>query len=208
MAVWSERILPRVIDKACGMNDVRPYREDACQGLSGRVLELGFGSGLNTELYPAGVTEVVAVEPSDTAWRMSASRRASSTVTIVRGGLDGQRLPYDDGTFDAVLSTFTLCTIPDVAAALAEARRVLRAGGELRFAEHGLAPDAGVQRWQTRLDPLQGAVFGGCHLSRDVPMLLADAGFEVTMLRAAYLPGPAFMRPWGWGMAGSATNPA
>ena len=199
---WGDRILPHVIDKACGNQQVQPYREDACTGLVGRVLELGFGSGHNIGLYPLAVTEVVAVEPSETAWRMSAPRREGSRTPVVRGGLDGQRLPYGDGEFDAVLSTFTLCTIADVDAALAEARRVLRPGGMLAFAEHGLAPDAGVQRWQRRLDPIQGAVFGGCHLSRDIPGLLDRAGFDVTLARAEYLPGPGFMKAWGWGWAG------
>ncbi|MFC6343301.1 class I SAM-dependent methyltransferase, partial [Nocardioides hankookensis] len=127
-------------------------RAAACSGLEGRVLEIGFGSGLNVSLYPAGVTSVDAVEPSEVGWELSAARRGTTQLPIARVGLDGQRVEAEDATYDAVLSTFTLCTIPDVERALAEVRRVLRPGGRLHFLEHGLSPDAGVARWQRRLD--------------------------------------------------------
>jgi SAM-dependent methyltransferase len=127
---------------------------------------------------------------------MSSGRRARSRVPIERIGLDGQRLAAPDATYDAVLSTFTLCTIPDVDAALAEVRRTLRPGGTLHVLEHGLAPDPSVAAWQRRLDPLQGRVAAGCHLSRDAPALVARAGFDVQWLRQTYLPGPGLGRPW------------
>jgi SAM-dependent methyltransferase len=125
---------------------------------------------------------------------------------VERVGLDGQRVEADDASYDAVLTTFTLCTIPDAAAALTEVRRVLRPGGMFHFLEHGLAPDAPVAAWQRRLDPLQGLVFAGCHLTRDVPALVVDAGLEITLLEQRYLPGPGIGRPWTYAYLGRAVR--
>jgi SAM-dependent methyltransferase len=208
MAFWTDRVVPRITDRALSTPDVTELRAVACAGLAGRVLEIGFGSGLNVGLYPAEVTRLDAVEPSDLGWSLSARRRAGSPVPIARTGLDGQRLSAADGQYDAVLSTFTLCTIPDVARALAEVRRVLAPGGTFHFLEHGRSPDAGVERWQRRLDPVQRRVCGGCHLSRDIPALVGAAGLEVTDLTAAYLPGPRLSRPWGHGFVGRAVRAA
>jgi SAM-dependent methyltransferase len=204
MGWWSERVLPRCVDRSLSTAPVMELRREACAGLSGRVLEIGFGSGLNVGLYPAAVTAVDAVEPADLAWELSATRRARAAVPVERVGLDGQRLQVEDAAYDAVLSTFTLCTIPDVAAALAEVRRTLRPGGMLHVLEHGLAPDPRVARWQRRLDPLQGLVAGGCHLSRDVPALITAAGLRLERLDQAYLPGPAISRPWVFGTLATA----
>src|SRR4051794_318452 len=125
MGVWTDQVVPRIVDRSLSTAEVRQLREVVVQGLAGRVLEIGFGSGLNADLYPAGVEHVDAVEPSDVGWRLSEARRSSARVPIERVGLDGQRLEAEDAAYDAVLSTFTLCTIPDVGAALAEVRRVL-----------------------------------------------------------------------------------
>ena len=133
-------------------------------------------------------------------------RRARCPVPVVRVGLDGQRLEAENATYDAVLSTFTLCTIPDVALALAEVRRVLRPGASLHFLEHGLAPDPRVATWQRRLDPVQRRIAGGCHLSRDMPALVRDAGLSITRLDSAYLPGPAVGRPWTYVYSGGAAT--
>lgn len=186
MGFYRERVLPQVVNVACGMKSANPLRERVCAGLSGRVVEVGFGSGLNVPFYPREVTEVSAVEPADVGWRLARRRVAASAVPVRRAGLDGQRLPFEDETFDAALSTWTLCTIPDAGAALAELRRVLRPGGTLHFVEHGLAPDASVQRWQHRLEPMQKRVFGGCHLTRPIPHILRDAGFVITVLDEFY----------------------
>jgi SAM-dependent methyltransferase len=207
MALWTDRILPHLVDKSLSTGDVMKERERACAALSGRVIEVGFGSGLNIEKYPDAVDSVAAVEPSDVAWRMSAERRAASRTSISRSGLDGQSLDEPDQAYDAALSTFTLCTIPDVELALREIHRVLRPGGTFAFLEHGLAPEPGVARWQRRLDPLQKAVAGGCHLSRDVAALVSSAGFEIIELEQHYLPGPKVGRPWTYGYSGIAVRP-
>jgi ubiquinone/menaquinone biosynthesis C-methylase UbiE len=151
------------------------------------------------------VSEVVAIEPSDLAWKLATDRVAASTIPVHRAGLDGQSLPLDDASCDSALSTWTMCTIPDIATALRELRRVLKPGGTLHFVEHGLAPDASVQRWQRRLEPVQKRVAGGCHLTRRIPELLADAGFTVTDVDVFYEEGlPKVLGAESLGVATSA----
>lgn len=194
MAWYREHVLPRLIDVACGSARGDPYRERVCAGLAGAVIEVGFGSGLNVPFYPAAVTQVTAIEPSDVAWRLADQRRAAAAIPLERGGLDGQSLPYPDDSFDSALSTWTLCTIPDAGAALAELRRVLKPGGGLHFVEHGLAPDIDVVRWQRRLEPVQKRVAGGCHLTRPIADLIAAAGFSLGDAEVFYEPGaPRFL---------------
>jgi SAM-dependent methyltransferase len=204
MGLWTDRVVPHLVERSLSTADVMSLRGVACTGLAGRVLELGFGSGLNVGVYPPAVTSIDAVEPSDLGWRMSADRRRGALVPVERVGLDGQRLEAEDASYDAVLSTFTLCTIPEVATALTEVRRVLRPGGALHFLEHGRSPDASVARWQRRLDPLERRVAGGCHLSRDIPALVRSAGLDVVALDAAYLAGPRVGRPWTYVFSGRA----
>ncbi len=204
MGWWANGPLPRLIDKALDNEDMAGYRQRACAGLHGDVLELGFGSGLNAAHYPAAVRAVLAVEPSDTAWRLAGPRMAARPVRFERAGLDGQRLTLPDASADHALSTMTLCTIPDLGAALSEVARVLRPGGELHFLEHGLAPEAQVERWQRRIEPLQRRLLGGCHLTRAIDESLRSAGFEVTELATFYGPGPARMRPFGFHYLGRA----
>lgn len=196
LRVWDERVVPRMTDLGLRGHEVGEVRAVTCAGLTGRVLELGFGSGLNVRWYPPAVDSVTAIEPSDLAWELSERRRARSTVRIERAGLDGQHLDLADDSHDSALVTFSLCTIPDPGLALREARRVVRPGGRLHVLEHGLAPDEGVRRWQRRLEPLQRAVGGGCHLTRDIPALVGGSGWHVDTLQEAYLPGPDVSRPW------------
>lgn len=179
MNLWESQVVPRMVDFCCGMHDLDDLRERACEGLHGEVLEIGFGSGLNIPYYPSAVRRVTAIEPSDVAWRLARRRIEDSGVEVVRGGLDGQQLDLPDASFDAALSTFTMCTIPDLNAALSEIRRVLRPGGQLHFVEHGLSPESKVERWQHRLTPVQRRVAGGCHLDRPIAERVEGAGFVV-----------------------------
>lgn len=206
MGTWTDRVVPHLTDRALSRPEINELRDEVCAGLTGRVLELGFGSGLNLPYLPPEVTAVHAVEPADAGWALSEARRAGAGVPVERSGLDGQSLDEPDASFDSVLVTFTLCTIPDAAAALAEVRRVLRPGGRFHFLEHGLAPDPGVVRWQERLEPVQRRVFAGCHLTRDIPALVGAAGLELEDVRAEYQPGPRAMRPWTYGYAGRAVR--
>jgi SAM-dependent methyltransferase len=189
MGLYGDQVLPRIINVACGLKSAEPLRRRVCDGLEGDVVEIGFGSGLNVPFYPEAVTGVTAVEPADVGWKLAEKRLRSTSVPVQRSGLDGQSLPFPDATYDAALSTWTLCTIPDVASALSEIRRVLKPGGTLRFVEHGLAPDERVRRWQHRLEPVQKRVFGGCHLTRPVVDLLTAAGFTITELDVFYEDG-------------------
>ncbi len=207
VALWSDRLLPRLIDVVLDASYVHRLRARALSGLSGDVVEIGFGSGTNVPLYPSAVTSVAAVEPSRGARRLAADRIAASSIPVHFVGLDGQSLPLPDNSCDAAVSTFTLCTVPDPARALREIGRVLRPGGKLFFLEHGLSPDPRVAAWQRRLDGIEQRVAGGCHLVRNVPELVTDAGFTMEKLDTDRLPGPRLLRPWGHLSLGVAALP-
>jgi ubiquinone/menaquinone biosynthesis C-methylase UbiE len=182
-------ILPHLLNLAMTTEGVRAERTRCLADVTGTVLEIGFGSGLNLPFYSSAVTKVVGIDPSATAAKLARARIAAAPFAVEVMGLSAETIPAADASFDNVVSTFTLCTIPDPARALSEMRRVLRPGGRLVFVEHGLSDDAGVQRWQQRLNGVQQMVFGGCHLNRPISTLIAQAGFEVTHLEHAYMKG-------------------
>ncbi|MFO7549251.1 MAG: class I SAM-dependent methyltransferase [Acidimicrobiia bacterium] len=204
MGLYREHILPRLVDRACGTAELGRWRARVADGLTGTIVEIGFGSGLNLPLLPSEVDLVYAVEPAATARRLAERRIAGSHIRVEHVGLRGEAIPLDDASCDGALSTFTLCTIPGVEQALSEMRRVLRPGGRFHFLEHGLARDPSVAAWQRRLEPLQRRLADGCHLTRDPVDLLRAAGFELVRVESRYGAGP---RPWAWFTEGIARNP-
>lgn len=199
---WYERyLLPHLIDLACGLKPIRRQRMKLIPRAEGRVLEVGIGTGLNMPFYDRGrVESIVGVEPSLRMHRLAMKRIRDAGVEVQVMGLSAEKLPAADASFDTVVSTYTLCTIADPVAALTEMRRVLVPGGRLLFSEHGRAPDAGVRRWQARLNPLWSKVAGGCMLDRDIPALLEQAGFRPDV-QSRYLPGPKVLSYHYWGEA-------
>lgn len=189
MSFYREQVLPRVLDKIMDTKVEREVRPRVCVGLSGDVVELGFGSGLNVPYYPPQVTRVHAIEPSQVGMRLAERRIQTAEASVEFAGLNGEELDLPSGEFDAVLSTWTLCTIVDIDAALHEARRVLRPGGAFHFVEHGHSPSEGVDRWQKRLEPLNKRVFGGCHLTRRIADHIEGSGFVIEQLDNYYAKG-------------------
>jgi ubiquinone/menaquinone biosynthesis C-methylase UbiE len=190
MGFYAEQIVPRCTDFMLSRPLILEKRARITRGLRGVVLEIGFGSGLNLPYYPREVTKILAVEPSPVGKQLASRRVAASAIPLEWSGLDGQRLALDDASVDGALSTFTLCTIPDLDAALRELRRVIKVGGAFHFLEHGRSPDASVAKWQDRFDPLQQRLAAGCHLNRALPERVRAAGFCIDALDAYYVPGP------------------
>jgi SAM-dependent methyltransferase len=205
MAWWTEHVVPQVTEVALRSRELGEVRKRACAGLTGRVLELGFGSGLNLRHLPPAVTAVGAVEPSDLGWRMSERRREASDVPVERIGLDGESVAAGDASYDSALCTFTLCTIPDALGALSEVRRLVRPGGTFHFLEHGLSDDDRTRAWQHRLDPWEQRLVGGCHLTRDPAALVQEAGLDLVDLERGTLAGFRGPAPLTYGYLGTAT---
>lgn len=179
MGFYRSRILPALQNRVMDREGLREVRERVCSGLSGDVVEVGFGTGLNAPHYSPAVRKVSAVEPSTRCMHIARPRIDAASATVEQAGLNGEALDLPSGAFDTALSTWTLCTIPDAPAALAEIRRVLKPGGTLHFVEHGRAPEADVARWQARVEPPWKHVAGGCHLTRPISDLIEAAGFKV-----------------------------
>lgn len=191
MRVYDRYILPHLIDFACGMGVVMKVRSQLVPLAQGRVLEIGIGSGLNLSFYdPQRVEVVVGVDPSAAMQRLARERAARCQVPVEMIAVELGQIRAADASFDDIVCTITLCTIPDAIAALREMRRVLKPGGRLLFCEHGLAPDLPVVRWQKRLTPLWKPLAGGCHLDRDIPALIGAGGFHIRELSTGYLKGP------------------
>lgn len=202
MSWYEDKVLPRLINLACGTGPVRKQREKIVPCARGDVLEVGFGSGLNLPYYDRSkVRHIWGLEPA-------AGMRNIATGPIARSGLEvelidlpGEEIPLEDNSVDTVLLTFTLCTIADVSSALEGMRRVLKPGGQLLFCEHGKAPDAKVAKWQDRINPVWGRIAGGCNINRDIPRLLLTAGFVIEDDNRMYIPGIRALSYNYWGAA-------
>ena len=201
-ASWYDRhVLPYLIDCVCGLSTISKQREKVVPGAAGRVLEVGIGSGLNLPFYRRSkVLALVGVDPGERTREMIRRRSERAGLPVELLSSSAEQMALDTASFDCVVCTYTLCSVDEPLAVLREIRRVLRPGGRLLLSEHGLAPDLEVARWQRRLEPLWARVAGGCHLTRDVPGLLRDAGFDAFM-HAEYLRGPKFLTYMYWGEA-------
>ena len=193
MGLYARYLLPRLIDCACAQEPMAEVREAYVSRARGRVLEIGFGTGLNLAHYATGTDApegLFAMEPAIDIAERARERLAATTVPVEVSNASAEDIPAEDRTFDTVVSTWTLCSVPNVYRCLAELRRVLKPGGELIFAEHGASPEPAIQRWQRRIEPIWKIIGGGCHLSRNADILIADAGFRIDELETGYLPGP------------------
>ncbi|HVB15465.1 MAG TPA: class I SAM-dependent methyltransferase [Stellaceae bacterium] len=202
MRLYERWLLPGLLDLAMRNRALDRFRRQTVASAHGKVLEIGAGSGLNLALYGAAVERVVAIDPSPGLLHRAGGRIADARVPVSLVRASAERLPFAASAFDTIVMTWTLCSIPDPAAALAEMRRVLRPGGVLAFVEHGLAPQPGIARWQHRLTPYWKPLAGGCHLDRGIDALIRDAGFRLDALDTGYIRGP---KPWTFMYQGRAT---
>ncbi|MBI5262758.1 MAG: class I SAM-dependent methyltransferase [Bradyrhizobium sp.] len=190
MGFYQSHVVPCLTHLAMSQKQLTPFRQHVAGSAEGRVLEIGVGSGLNFPFYGRGVSSVIGLEPSPSLLHRARSRASSAPVPVSLLDASAEAIPLDDHSVDTVVTTWTLCTIPDSAHALAEVRRVLKPSGRLLFVEHGRAPEPSVARWQDRLDPLWSRLAGGCHLNRKMDDLVTGAGFRIEQLQHARLPGP------------------
>jgi ubiquinone/menaquinone biosynthesis C-methylase UbiE len=200
---YRDHVFVRIMNRAMNTEETRRIRGEVCGPLAGEVLEIGFGTGLNLPHLPAAVTRLVAVDPMERGRALAQERLVATSVPVEFVSLDGVAIPVADASVDAVLATWTLCSIPDPVAAVQEIRRVLRPGGTFHFVEHGRAPDERVRRWQDRFNPIQRRMACGCNLNRDIPAIVAEGGMVPGDLTTYYAKGdPKIM---GWMYQGVAT---
>ena len=190
MGFYDDHVLPHVINLAMRNRDLLPYRKRALAEADGRVLEIGVGSGLNLRFYPARVRDIVGLEPAPRLAEKARHAAAGLSIPTTLIEAPAESIPLDSHSVDTVVTTWTLCSIPDVATALCEMRRVLKPDGQLLFVEHGEAPDERVRKWQDRLTPIWKRIGGGCHLNRPIRALVERSGFAITQLETGYMPGP------------------
>ena len=188
MGFYQDRIVPHLVNLAMRNRELAPYRERTMRLAEGRVLEIGVGSGLNLPFYTNHATEILGLDPHPRLLRMAADRTGPVPSTLIEASAES--IPLDDASVDTVVTTWTLCSVPDVMTALAEMRRILKPRGQLLFVEHGLAPENSVRKWQNRLTPLWKRLAGGCHLNRPISSLIENAGFKIAQVQTGYMPGP------------------
>lgn len=204
MGLYSRYVLPRVVHLTCSSKPATRQRQKVVPSAEGKVLEVGIGSGLNLPFYdPRRVTEVWGLDPSPEIVELARAAAGSVPFPVDFVSEGAEAMPFERHSFDTVVVTYTLCTIPEAESALREMARVLKPGGQLLFCEHGAAPDDGVRRWQDRIDPLWRRLGGGCRLNRDIPGLIRRGGFEIQGMDTMYIPGwrPASFNYWGSAVA-------
>ena len=190
MGIYHKHVLPRVTHFLCGLKPAMKQREKVVPLATGRVLEIGIGTGLNLPFYsPYKVEHLWGLDPSSEMWKLTEADRTPLDFDMEFIKASASDIPLEDNSADTVLITYTLCSIPDVALALEEIRRVLKHDGQLVFCEHGAAPDHSVRRRQDRLNPLWTRLGGGCNLNREIPALLEQGGFRIHQLDTMYIPG-------------------
>lgn len=192
MGWYARYVLPKLIETACNQKPMRALRCRYVPRAEGEVLEIGIGSGHNLAHYGGGVTSVTGLDPAPELTGMARRRAAGLAVPVTLLEVSGEEIPADDTRFDSIVCTWTLCSIPNVYAALREMRRVLKPGGKLYFIEHGRSPEQHVVKWQRRLEPVWKRIGGGCHLTRQADELILDAGFRLREVDSGYEPGPKF----------------
>jgi ubiquinone/menaquinone biosynthesis C-methylase UbiE len=190
MSFYQDQILPRLIHLAMRQKRLLPYRSRVMSGASGRVLEIGIGSGLNLPFYSPEVTQIIGLEPSPKLLELSRDNAADASMSLELIGGTAESIPIENHSLDTIVTTWTLCSIPDVKAAIAEMRRVLKPSGQLLFVEHGRAPESRVRWWQDHLTPAWKSFSGGCHLNRAIDELIEGGGFQFQRLEKAYMRGP------------------
>jgi ubiquinone/menaquinone biosynthesis C-methylase UbiE len=190
MNCYERWVLPRLLDLSMRNKEARRYRERVIPEATGRVLEIGSGSGLNLPFYGGRVEHLFALEPSPQLRRMAGRRSKDARFPIEFLDRSAEEIPLERHSVDTAVTTWTLCTIPDAVRALEEMKRVLKPKGVLLFVEHGLAPDPGVRAWQDRLNPLWRRIGGGCNLNRKIDDLIARSGFRLADLKTEYAKGP------------------
>lgn len=190
MGFYDKWILPRLVDVAMRNREAMRYRSQLVPQARGMVLEIGVGSGLNLPFYGAGVERFYGLDPSQELLVMAREKSRALAFPVDFLAHPGEDIPLGDACIDTVVMTWTLCSIPDPAKALREMRRVLKPGGMLLFAEHGLAPELRVQGWQQFLNPLWSRITGGCNLNRQMDTLIQVSGFRIVDLKKAYAKGP------------------
>jgi ubiquinone/menaquinone biosynthesis C-methylase UbiE len=202
MGFYEQHILPRLIDAVMRQQRLTEYRRRALSEAEGRVLEIGVGSGLNFPFYASTTPQAIGLDPSPRLLSMADRARSGARCRVELLEGSAEAIPLEDRSVDTVVTTWTLCSVPNVPRALAEIRRVLSPSGRLLFVEHGRSPDASVRQWQDRLTPFWRRVAGGCHLNRPVSELIEDAGFRIERLQTGYMKGPRPMTFMYEGRAG------
>ena len=204
MSFYESKILPHIIHIACGTKPIHKQREKIVPQAEGRILEVGMGSGLNIAYYnPDKVEKLWGLEPSIGMREKAKSRVAAAAFDVEWLDLPGEEIPLDNKSVDTIVLTYTLCTIPDWLTAVKQMRRVLKPGGTLLFSEHGKAPDDAVKKWQDRINPFWMKIGGGCHLNRDIPLLLTEGGFHIKEMGTLYVSNTKKVGGFTyWGYAG------